>query len=109
MNTLTRIILSWAAAVVAVWLAVMDILRGGNFGDPTIIVPLAIIYFLRPIARERAPSRRWLIIPIGLFTAHMIIPIDLALVGTIIFSVGWMVRDDISIYRRRAAHGYATA
>ena len=113
MNTLTRVILSWASSAVAVWLTVMDMLRGGNFGDPRVFVPLAVAYLLRytvppSIARERAPSRRWLIIPAGLFAAHMIIPIDLALFGTIAFSVVWMVRDDISIYRHRA-HGHTTA
>ena len=60
-------------------------------------------YDVRPeIPRERAPSRRWLIVPLGSFLLYMILTADILLVVAIVTAAIWGVRDDMSIYRHRS-------
>ncbi|HEY1172589.1 MAG TPA: hypothetical protein VGH19_14560 [Verrucomicrobiae bacterium] len=104
MNTLTRIILSWIAVLFAALLPFLGLFSPGMFGDPTILIPLIAAYVLRyefrpEIPRDRAPSRRWLSIPIGLFAIFVIIPASTYLLGAMITAIIWAVFDDLSIYR----------
>jgi len=104
MNTLTRIILSWIAVLLAALLLMLGLFSPGLFGDPTILMPLIAAYVLRyeirpEIPRDRAPSRRWLSIPLGLFALYVILPAATYLLGAIITALIWAVFDDLSIYR----------
>jgi len=104
MNIPVRLIVSWLGAVVGVALFVLHDHRTAVFANPSIAVPWVIAYVLRceirpAIKRERAPSRRWLIIPVALFALYMVFTLDIVLIGAMFCTVAWMVLDDMSVYR----------
>ncbi len=107
MTPLTRIILSWIAVLFAVTLPMLGLFRPGMFIDPTMVTPWIAAYVLRyeirpAIPRGRAPSRRWLSIPLGLFALYVILPATNYLLAAMITATIWAVLDDLSIYRHHA-------
>ena len=107
MSPLTRIILSWIAVLFAVTLPMLGLFSAGLFIDPAMFTPWIAAYVLRyeigpALPRDRAPSRRWLSIPLALFALLVILPTTTYLLGAMITAIIWAVLDDLSIYRHHA-------
>jgi hypothetical protein len=98
-----RIIVSWAAVVIAVALSIIVV--PGVFGAPQVTLPLLLAYVFRyemrpPIPRSKEAHRGWLLLPVVLVALHVILfPSPLLLWAAIAAFLLWCAWDDILIYR----------